>query len=83
MEDALFRKVAKVWQRVQIDAEQVLPLQHGHALRIGAELLRQLQPLSTACRPSIFCTDCAKSVRQLQWTAYTENTLRVGTFLPR
>ena len=75
MEDALFRKGAKVWQRVQIDAEQVLPLQHGHALRVGAELLRQLQPLSTAGRPLIVCMKCIPSVWQLKWTASSVNTL--------
>ena len=56
VEDALLREAAKVWERVQVHAEQVLALQHGHALGVGAVRLRQLQPLSAALGLLIPCT---------------------------
>jgi len=55
MEDAFFWEVTKVRQGVQVHAEQVLPLQHSHALRVGAVLLRQLQPLCTASSLLVLC----------------------------
>ena len=58
MEDALLREAAEVRQRVQVDAEEVLALQHRHALRVGAVPLRQLQPVSAALALLIICT-CA------------------------
>ena len=65
MEDALLREGAKAGQRVQIHAEEVLPLQHGHALGIAAVLLRQLQPLCAAVGLRVICT-CTTLISALQ-----------------
>ena len=57
MEDALLGEGAKAGQRVHVHAEEVLALQHGHALGIAAVLLRQLQPLCAAVGLRITCKD--------------------------
>ena len=57
MEDALLREGAKAGQRVHVHAEQVLALQHSHALGIAAVLLRQLQPLCAAVGLRTTCAD--------------------------
>ena len=56
VEDALLREAAKVRQRVRVDAEQVLALQHGRAVGVGTIPLRQLQPLSAALALPVLCT---------------------------
>ena len=64
VEDALLGEAAMVRQRVQVDAEEVLALQHSHALRVGAESLRQLQPLRAALAALIACAQGPRALTQ-------------------